>query len=112
MTCFLCCRCLATGDSFKTIAYSFHVGVSTVSKIVPDVVTAIWDCLMGEFMALGERFEEQWNLPLCCGAQNGKCVILKAPINSGFQYNKYKGTLSLVLLEVVDDQFWDRWKIK
>ena len=27
---FLCCRYLATGDSFRTIADSFHVGVSTV----------------------------------------------------------------------------------
>ena len=60
MTCFLCCRCLATGDSFKTIAYSFHVGASTVSKIVPDVVTTIWDCLMGEFMDVPSTVEVSW----------------------------------------------------
>ncbi|KAI2645350.1 Asparagine--tRNA ligase [Labeo rohita] len=53
----------ATGDSFRTIASSFHVGVSTVCKVFPDVVTAIWDCLVEEFMAVPwsivEGFEER-----------------------------------------------------
>lgn len=53
--CSLClfqCRFLATGDSYPKIAGSFRVGVSTVSRIVPDVATAIWDCLVDEFMAV------------------------------------------------------------
>ncbi|KAM3621251.1 uncharacterized protein V6R79_008446 [Siganus canaliculatus] len=36
---------LATGDSYRTIANSFRVGVSSVSRIVPDVASAIWDSL-------------------------------------------------------------------
>ncbi|RXN17443.1 nuclease HARBI1 [Labeo rohita] len=56
-------RYFATGDSFRTIASSFHVGVSTVCKVFPDVVTAIWDCLVEEFMAVPwsivEGFEER-----------------------------------------------------
>ncbi|XP_044200971.1 protein ANTAGONIST OF LIKE HETEROCHROMATIN PROTEIN 1-like [Thunnus albacares] len=102
-----CRRYLATGDSFRTIANSFRFGVSTVSKIVPDVVTAIWDCLVEEFIAvavptmeewrsIAERFDERWNFPLCCGAVDGKHVVLKAPANSGSQYFNYKGTFSLV----------------
>ena len=84
----MCCRFLATGDSFRTIATSFRVGASTVASIVSDVVTAIWDCLVEEFMAVptaeewrvvAERFEERWNFPLCCGAIDGKHVVLKAP---------------------------------
>ncbi len=80
-------RYLATGDSFRTIASSFRVGVSTVCKVVPDVVTAIWDCLVEEFMAvpstdewrsIAEGFEERWNFPLCCGALDGKHVLIKA----------------------------------
>ncbi|XP_048021443.1 uncharacterized protein LOC125252300 [Megalobrama amblycephala] len=35
----ICLRFLATGDSFRTIASSFRVGVSTVCSIIPTVVT-------------------------------------------------------------------------
>ncbi|KAL4009282.1 hypothetical protein ACER0C_003134 [Sarotherodon galilaeus] len=43
---------LATGDSFRTIAFSFRVGVSTVCQTTPQVATAIWDCLVDDFMAV------------------------------------------------------------
>ncbi|XP_059923546.1 uncharacterized protein LOC132469572 [Gadus macrocephalus] len=104
-------RFLATGDSFRTIATSFRVGASTVASIVSDGVTAIWDCLVEEFIAvpttedwrlIAQQFEEQWNFPLCCGAIDGKHVVLKAPANSGSQFFNYKGTFSIVLLAVVD----------
>lgn len=108
-------RYLATGDSFRTIANSFRVGISTVSMIVPDVATAIWDCLVEEFMpvptteeewkSIAEKFEERWNFPHCCGALDGKHVVLKAPPNSGSQFFNYKGTFSLLLLAVVDAQY-------
>ncbi|XP_057680667.1 uncharacterized protein LOC130908829 [Corythoichthys intestinalis] len=45
-------RYMATGDSYRSIANSFRVGVSTVSNIVPQVAAAIWECLAGEFMAV------------------------------------------------------------
>lgn len=82
-----------------------------MSKIVPDVATTIWDCFVEEFMALpnteewrsvAEKFEEQWNFLLCCGALDDKHVIVKAPASSGSQFFNYKGTFSLVLLAVVD----------
>uniref|UniRef100_A0AAZ1Y536 NACHT domain-containing protein n=1 Tax=Oreochromis aureus TaxID=47969 RepID=A0AAZ1Y536_OREAU len=81
-------RFLATGDSFRTIAFSFRVGVSTVCQITPQVATAIWDCLVDDFMAVPspgdwrsiiEGFQERWNFPLCCGALDGKHVQTKAP---------------------------------
>uniref|UniRef100_A0A8C5EMV6 Zgc:194221 n=1 Tax=Gouania willdenowi TaxID=441366 RepID=A0A8C5EMV6_GOUWI len=106
------CKYLATGDSFRTIANSFRVGVSTVSIIVPEVAAAIWDCLVEEFMAvptteewksIAETFEAKWNFPLCCGALDGKHVVLKAPPpKSGSMFYNYKGTYYLVLLAVVD----------
>lgn len=85
-----------------------------MSSIIPDVVTAIWDCLVEEFMpvptsekwrSVAERFQERWNFPLCCGALDGKHVVLKAPANSGSQFYNYKGTFSLVLLAVVDADY-------
>lgn len=114
-TCFLCFRYLATGNSFRTIANSFRVGVSTVTNIVPDVATAIWDCLVDEFMpvptteewrSIAVKFEERWNFPPCCGALDGKPFVLKAPPNAGSQFYNYKGTFILVLLAVVDAQYY------
>ncbi|XP_067270790.1 uncharacterized protein [Pseudorasbora parva] len=110
----ICLRYLATGDSFRTIAGSFRVGVSTVCQVVPDVVAAIWDCLVDEFMAvpstaewrsIAEGFEERWNFPHCCGALDGKHVMIKAPPNTGSLFHNYKGTFSLVLLAVVYSKY-------
>ncbi|CAL9706590.1 unnamed protein product [Knipowitschia caucasica] len=110
----ICLRFLATGDSYTTIGSSFRVGVSTVSKVVPEVVTAIWDSLVEEFMAvpttddwrsIAGEFERRWNFPLCCGAVDGKHVRMKAPPNAGSLYYNYKGYHSLVLLAVVDAQY-------
>uniref|UniRef100_A0AAV2JEE4 DDE Tnp4 domain-containing protein n=1 Tax=Knipowitschia caucasica TaxID=637954 RepID=A0AAV2JEE4_KNICA len=87
----------------RTIASSFRVGISTISSIIPDVVAAIWDGLVEEFMPVpGEEewrlsameFEERWNFPLCCGAIDGKHINLKAPPNSGSLYFNYKGNSS------------------
>ncbi|XP_076748071.1 uncharacterized protein LOC143421841 [Maylandia zebra] len=84
----VCLRFLVTGDSFRTIAFSFRVGVSTVSQITPQVATSIWDCLVDDFMAvpspgdwrsITEGFQERWNFPLCCAALDGKHVQTKAP---------------------------------
>lgn len=109
----ICLRFLSTGDSYRAIADSFRVGVSTVSTIVPDVVAAIWDGLVDQFMAvpgaeewrsIAEEFEERWNFPLCCGALDGKHVKLKAPPNAESLFYNYNGGYSIVLLAVVDAQ--------
>lgn len=89
------------------------LGVSTVSKIFPDVATAMWDCLAEGFMAvptteewrsIAERIKERWNFLICCGALDGKHFVLKAPANSRSQIFNYKGTFSLVPA-VVDAQY-------
>uniref|UniRef100_A0AAV2K7I1 Transposase Helix-turn-helix domain-containing protein n=1 Tax=Knipowitschia caucasica TaxID=637954 RepID=A0AAV2K7I1_KNICA len=54
----ICLRFLATGDSYRTIAGSFRAGISTVSMLIPDVVAAIWDCLVEEVMAVPGA--EEW----------------------------------------------------
>ena len=110
----IACRFLATGDSYRTIASSFRVGISTVSKIIPQVVTVIWESSVQEFMpvpgavewrSIAEEFKERWNFPLCCGAVDGKHIQMKAPSNSGSLYFNYKLHHSLVLLAVVDARY-------
>uniref|UniRef100_A0A3P9LIS6 DDE Tnp4 domain-containing protein n=1 Tax=Oryzias latipes TaxID=8090 RepID=A0A3P9LIS6_ORYLA len=107
----VCLRYLATGDSYRTIATSYRVGVSTVAIIIPEVLTAIWDGLVEDFMAvpsaedwrsIAEEFHQRWNFPNCCGAVDGKHVILKVPPNLGSQLHNCKGPFSVVLLAVVD----------
>ena len=58
-----------------------------------------------EWRFIAGRFEERWNFPLCCGALDGKHVVIKAPVQSGSQFYNYKGTFSLVLLAVVDAEY-------
>lgn len=60
----------------------------------PEVLTAIRDRLVEEFMgvhtaedwkSITKEFFEQWNLPNCCEAVDGKHVVMKVPLNSGSQ---------------------------
>ncbi|XP_010783305.1 uncharacterized protein [Notothenia coriiceps] len=109
----ICLRYLVTGDSYKTIAFSYRVGHSTVAVIVREVAGAIWTALVEETMpvpqmedwrAIAAGFQERWNFPNCVGAIDGKHVVIQAPANSGSLYFNYKSTHSLVLLAVVDAQ--------
>ncbi|XP_028970631.1 uncharacterized protein LOC114829506 [Esox lucius] len=109
----ICLRFLATGDSYRTIAYSYRVGRSTVSNIVSTVSKAIWDGLVHEYMpvpkeedwrAIAEDFQEKWNFR-CLGSIDGKHVVIQAPPCSGSQFFNYNGTYSIVLLAVVDANY-------
>ncbi|NP_001129460.1 uncharacterized protein LOC100191015 [Danio rerio] len=110
----ICLRFLATGDSYRTIAFSYRVGVSTVAGIVAAVTRAIWDTLAQEVMPvpttedwrnISTDFLHRWNFPNCLGSIDGKHVVIKAPDNSGSLFYNYKGTYSVVLLAVVDSQY-------
>ncbi|XP_064796317.1 uncharacterized protein LOC135516161 [Oncorhynchus masou masou] len=107
----ICLRFLATGDSYRTIGFSFRVGRSTVAGIVPSVAQAIWDCLVGENMPVPKEEDwrtitaenlERWNFPNCLGSIDRKHVVIQAPLCSGSQFCNYKGIYSVVLLAVVD----------
>ena len=41
-------RYLATGDNYRTVSYAFLVGVSSISKFVPEVCQAIIEANRGE----------------------------------------------------------------
>lgn len=108
------CRYLSTGDSYLTIALNFRTGISTVQAIIQRVCHAIWDILQPLYMpepdteawyAIAKGFEEKWQFPHCCGAIDGKHIVIQAPANSGTLYHNYKGTFSIVLLAVVDHNY-------
>ena len=96
-------RHLATGDSYKTLMYSFRVAHNTISSIVREVCTAIIEeygdelvrCPTSpqEWKAVAQGFEERWNSPHTIGALDGKHVAIKCPEDSGSIFYNYKGFL-------------------
>uniref|UniRef100_A0A8C5CVC9 DDE Tnp4 domain-containing protein n=1 Tax=Gadus morhua TaxID=8049 RepID=A0A8C5CVC9_GADMO len=95
-------RYLATGDSFRSVAFCFRVGASTAAGIVNEVCqpkpdAAEWRKIAAEFSHL--------DFPNCLGAMDGKHVVIEAPPSSGSLYYNYKGTFSIVLLAVVDAKY-------
>uniref|UniRef100_A0A3P9KWN5 DDE Tnp4 domain-containing protein n=1 Tax=Oryzias latipes TaxID=8090 RepID=A0A3P9KWN5_ORYLA len=110
----VCLRFLSTGDSYRTIASSFRLGVSTVASIVRETCDALWHFLRDEHLPVpteemwrstARRFHERWNFPNCLGAMDGKHIFIQAPANSGSLYFNYKGTFSVVLLALVDADY-------
>jgi len=105
---------LATGDSFKTVSYSYGPGHATVCQIVREMCQVIVNTLMKEVMpepseeqwkAITEDFWNIWNFPNCTGAVDGKQVNIDAPANSGSVYFNYKKTFSVILLALVDANY-------
>nr|XP_023016277.1 protein ANTAGONIST OF LIKE HETEROCHROMATIN PROTEIN 1-like [Leptinotarsa decemlineata] len=107
-------RFLATGDSYRTIGYSFCLGERTVSKIVHEVCSSLWSQLQPTFLKMPDEkswnvyeleFRERWQFPKCVGAIDGKHVIIKAPPNSGSSYFNYKKTFSVVLMAIASANY-------
>ncbi|XP_063622989.1 uncharacterized protein LOC134795084 [Cydia splendana] len=107
----ICLRYLATGDSYKTIAFSFRVGRSTVGGIVENVCQGVWNSLQPIYIPTPTEdtwrksesgFREIWDFPNCLGSADGKHVAIKCPKNSGSNFYCYKNFFSIVLLAIVD----------
>ncbi|XP_026819613.1 LOW QUALITY PROTEIN: protein ALP1-like [Rhopalosiphum maidis] len=108
-------RYLATGDSFKSLQYLFRVSECTISVFLPDVLTAISQVLepfikvpatADEWGKIKDTFFHRWNFPMCCGAIDGKhVIIIKRPPGSGSSFYNYKKTYSVILFAMVDGDY-------
>ena len=108
-------RYLASGDSYKSLAFAFRVPCNTICRIIPEVCQAIIDTFMPEVIpmpteevewkAIAHQFYKKWNLPHCIGAVDGKHVSIKCPARSGSIFYNYKGFFSIVLMAVVDADY-------
>jgi hypothetical protein len=108
-------RYLATGDSYKSLAYGFRVAPNTIVSAVPEVCQAIYDqyhetvfkcpTTEDEWKEVAQGFSDKWNFHHCCGCIDGKHVRIQAPPHSGSLYYNYKGFYSIIMLAVVDANY-------
>ena len=110
-------RYLATGDSYKSLAYGFRVAPNTIVSVVPEVCQAIYDyyhetafkCPTTEeqWKEVAQGFADKWNFHHCCGCIDGKHVRMQAPPHSGSLYYNYKakGFYSIIMLALVDASY-------
>ncbi|CAK1591977.1 unnamed protein product [Parnassius mnemosyne] len=102
---------LATGDSYRSLQNHYRVSKCSISKFIPEVCDAIYESLYeyikvpaseNNWKTISSGFETHWNFPNCCGAIDGKHILILAPPNCGSEYFSYKGSNSIVLMVVVD----------
>ncbi|KAL4084943.1 hypothetical protein QTP88_027809 [Uroleucon formosanum] len=107
-------RFLATGDSFASLSALYRVPKCTISCFLLDVLEAIYKALENfikvpstenEWKKIQNDFNIRWNFLLCCGAIDGKHVLIRNPPNGVSNYFNYKGTYSVVLLAAVDANY-------
>lgn len=105
---------MATGESYRSFAFSFRISHCEISSIVKEVLTAICQNLMqillpppteDDFKARAIEFWERWNFPNCVGAIDGKHVRIVCPDKSGSIFYNYKNYFFTVLLAIFDANY-------
>ncbi|KAK4325314.1 hypothetical protein Pmani_004095 [Petrolisthes manimaculis] len=85
-------RYLATGESRRSLAFQYRISHNLISKIIPEVCSAVYTALRGTYLKLPTTSEEWldvskdfhalWNFPNCIGAMDGKRFLLTKPPNT------------------------------
>ena len=85
-------RYLATGSSYKTLAFAFRVASNTISLFIPEVLDAIV-AEYGDLVAMPDSpdgwravargFSSRWNFHHCVGAVDGEHIRIVKPNNTG-----------------------------
>jgi len=109
---------LSSGDSQSSIAASYRISPSVVSRTIHETCAAIWDTLREkgyltppstkeDWKKVSKTFEERWNSPPphALGAIDGKHVVMQCPARGGSDYFNYKKTHSIVLLGVCNGSY-------
>ena len=93
------------------MAHEFRIGYSTVSVIVKETCSIIWEELVETYMPICtqqqlenivEEYNTLWNFPNCFGSIDGKHCRIRCPPNSGTTYFNYLKYYSIGLQGVAD----------
>ena len=112
-------RFLATGETFKSLEYSFRISRTTISSIELECCEAIYDILgptylktpdsEEEWSRIAQLFKRRWNFLHGIGAIDGERIIIQQPCNSGSHYFDYKEHHSIILLAVFGPNYECLW---
>lgn len=90
---------LAQGSSMQEIAWSYHVGKTTVHVVIRETCEVLWDILSprvlpspteNDWSKIMKGYYKRWNMPNCLGALDGKHISIQAPKHSGTEFFSYK----------------------
>lgn len=107
-------RYLATGQSYRSLAFDFRISHSRISTIVKEVLSSICEKLVpvllptpteNDFKSRAQQFWERWNFPNCVAAIDGKHIRVVCPKKYGSLFFNYKNYFSIVLLALVDAKY-------
>lgn len=94
----------------------FHIGRSTVYKVLNDTCRAIVKVLQPRYLpsptedkwaTVAKDFFEMWQFPNCLGTIGGKHISIKAPICS--KYSNCKNVSDTFLAAVCDARYCFTW---
>ncbi|KAL7404818.1 hypothetical protein ABVT39_019385 [Epinephelus coioides] len=102
------------------VANQFGVHKSTVKKFVYMFCCGMVDRIIGQFIKvpsqeeafqIAERFQRAYGLPQVIGCIDGSHIPILPPTDGYRDFINRKGWASYVLQGVVDDQYWELWKL-
>ncbi len=108
-------RYLATGASYRDLAFAFRVAHNTISLFIPEVCQAIFEEYQAEmwntpqtpdeWRPVAEGSETSGTSRTPGGAIDGKHIAITKPGKTGSLYYNFKGFFSIVMLAVVDANY-------
>lgn len=106
---------LASGCQQKDLGFRFGRGFSTISNIVFETTTVIFEELMpiylkfpetrDDWSKVSEGFWNKWQFPNCLGAIDGKHFKIRCPNKTGSLYFNYKNEFSSLVLAMCDSSY-------
>ncbi|XP_065216250.1 uncharacterized protein LOC135842631 [Planococcus citri] len=104
-------RYLATGLSFRQLAFSFRRGKSTIAEVIYETCAVIWDVFVHEYMPVPTEehlkqvatdYYHRWKFPHCIGSIDGRHCQIRNPKHAGSTHLNYMKYFSIVLQGVAD----------